>query len=68
MFTDDFTEDGARYIVENVYEGLDQPGEWYLDRKTGRLTYLPKPGEELDRVEVVAPVAAGLLRADGRCR
>ena len=43
-FTDDFTEDGARYIVENVFEGLDAPGEWYLNRHTGVLFYYPKAG------------------------
>jgi hypothetical protein len=26
-FTDDFSEDGARYVVDNVFEGLDAPGE-----------------------------------------
>ena len=43
-FTDDFTEDGARYIVENVFEGLDAPGEWYLNRRTGQLFYYPHAG------------------------
>lgn len=64
-FTDDFTEDGARYIVENVREGLDAPGEWYLDRKSGVLEYLPMPGEAPDNVEVIAPVAPELIRLDG---
>jgi hypothetical protein len=31
VFADDFNEEGARYIVENVMEELDSPGEWYLD-------------------------------------
>jgi len=30
-----------RYYVENVYEGLDQPGEWYLDRDSGILYFWP---------------------------
>jgi hypothetical protein len=64
-FTDDFTEAGARYVVENVPEALDRPGEWYLSRKTGLLTYLPLPGEEPGRVEVVAPVIPELLRLEG---
>lgn len=55
VFTDDFTPGGARYVVENVFEALDQPGEWYLNRKTGLLYYWPKPGEDMARVEVVAP-------------
>lgn len=65
VFTDDFSSDGARYIVENVYEGLDQPGEWYLNHKTGVLSYLPMPGEDMASLEVVAPVAPALLRFQG---
>jgi hypothetical protein len=64
-FTDDFSEDGARYIVENVFEGLDAPGEWYLSRQTGQLLYYPMPGEDLTRTEVVAPFAAAHLRLEG---
>ena len=26
---------GTRYLVENVKEALERPGEWYLDRKLG---------------------------------
>ncbi len=64
-FTDDFTEDGARYIVENVFEGLDAPGEWYLNRRTGQLFYYPMPGEDMAAAEVVAPYAPGHLRLEG---
>ena len=32
-------EDRAQYYIENAPDALDQPGEWYLERKTGRLTY-----------------------------
>jgi hypothetical protein len=56
---------GPRYFVENVFEGLDRPGEWYLDRRTGVLYYWPMPGEEIDDIEVVAPVLDCLVRLDG---
>ena len=36
-------------------EALSEPGEWYLDRESGRLTYLPRPGETLGDAVVVAP-------------
>jgi len=32
---------GRRFLVENVREALHRPGEWYLDRKTGDLIYIP---------------------------
>lgn len=64
-FTDDYTSDGARYIVENVSEALDAPGEWYLNRRTGVLYYWPKADEDMQRAEVVAPIAPALLRLQG---
>ena len=64
-FTDDFSEDGARYVVENVFEALDAPGEWYLDKPSGVLYYMPKDGEDMNTVEVIAPFATELLRIEG---
>ena len=45
----------ARYFLENVFEALDTPGEWYLDRPSGKLYYLPMPGETPTTTEVIAP-------------
>ncbi len=64
-FTDDFSEDGARYIVENVFEELDVPGEWYLDRKQGKCYYYPFPDEKINQTEIYAPVIDQLVRFDG---
>jgi parallel beta-helix repeat protein len=52
-----------RYLVENVKEALSQPGQWYLDRPSGTLTYLPMPGESLDSVSAVAPKIEQLVAA-----
>ena len=65
VFTDDFTDGGARYIVENVWEGLDAPGEWYLDRTDGMLYYIPMPGENMLEAEVIAPVIPEFMRFEG---
>jgi hypothetical protein len=46
---------GRRYLAINVKEALTQPGEWYLDRPTGVLTYIPMPGEDPAKAVVVAP-------------
>jgi glycosyl hydrolase family 141 len=32
----------ARYYVENVFEELDEPGEWFLDRAKGKVYLVPK--------------------------
>jgi hypothetical protein len=64
--TDDFGPHGCRYFVENVFEALDQPGEWYLDRPEGKLYYLPKRGEKLGEVEVIAPRLEQVVRIQGK--
>jgi len=56
---------GGRYYVENVLEGLDRPGEWYLDRPTGTLSYMPRPGESIDEVEAVMPLVERLVEFAG---
>ena len=55
----------ARYYIDNLYEALTDPGEWYLDRSTGRLTYLPKPGETVTKTRVVAPVVTRFIDVVG---
>ena len=65
VFTDDFTDNGARYIVENVFEGLDAPGEWYLDKKTGYLYYIPFENEDLRFDPVIAPKTPEFIRFEG---
>jgi len=34
-------ERGRRFYVQNVFEELDAPGEWYLDSKAGKLYFQP---------------------------
>lgn len=63
--TDDFTKGGAPYYVENVFEALEEPGEWYLDRPAGRLYYLPLPGETIRAAEVYAPRLPHVLLIQG---
>ncbi|HOW73491.1 MAG TPA: right-handed parallel beta-helix repeat-containing protein [Phycisphaerae bacterium] len=56
----------ARYYVENVFEALDTPGQWYLDRKAGTLYYMPKPGETPENVTIMAPRLPHLVRLEGQ--
>ena len=60
-----YWEEAQRYYVENALELLDQPGEWYLNRATGVLSYWPMPGEKLGEAEIVAPVLTELVRLAG---
>ncbi|MGE4488496.1 MAG: right-handed parallel beta-helix repeat-containing protein [Kiritimatiellales bacterium] len=54
-----------RYRILNSFEALDTPGEWYLNRKTGILYYWPRPGEDMETAEVIAPVLPELVRFQG---
>jgi hypothetical protein len=65
MLRDDIAARWANYYVENLFEALDTPGEWYLDRAAGRLIYLPLPGEEPERTEVIAPALDRLVLVAG---
>jgi hypothetical protein len=54
------------YWVENVFEALDTPGQWYLDRGQGRLYCLPRPGEDMRAATIVAPRLTQVLRVVGQ--
>jgi parallel beta-helix repeat protein len=45
-----------RYYIENVFEGLDNPGEWYLDKLNNKLYYYPLVNENLDSSKIIVPV------------
>ncbi len=55
-----------RYYIEHLFEGLDQPGEWFLNKKEGRLYYMPMPDEDMNTAKAMAPVAPQLLRLEGK--
>jgi len=55
-----------RYFVEHLFEALDQPGEWFLNHREGKVYYIPFPGEDLATANVVAPVAKQLVLIEGK--
>lgn len=65
VFRDGFEGDLARYVIENIYETLDQPGEWVLEQATGKLFYMPMPGEDMATAEVIAPRTEKLISVEG---
>lgn len=54
----------CRYHLENFRAALDEPGEWFLDRD-GTLLYYPRPGEDMTKAEVVAPVVSQFIVVAG---
>jgi parallel beta-helix repeat protein len=58
-------EPGAQYFIENTADSLDAPGEWYLDSKTGVVSYLANTGEDLSTATVMAPALEELVVIQG---
>lgn len=46
----------SRFFVENVFEELDAPGEWFLDKQKSALFYYPELGADLRSALVEVPV------------
>ena len=57
-------EPDARYWVETGL-ALDAPGEWHVERRTGRMRFLPPAGVEPGRARVVATALEQLLVLEG---
>jgi len=53
--------------MENAYELLGKPGQFYLNGKTHTLYYVPRPGEDLQspRTDVEAPFLQSLVSGAG---
>ena len=56
---------GSNRMVENVFEELDAPGEWYYDAREGWLYYYPETGEKPDELWFEAPRLKSLAVFDG---
>lgn len=54
----------TRYTIENYKAALDTCGEWFLDR-SGYLYYMPLPGETIENLQVIAPVASQFIVFQG---
>ena len=54
------------FYLENSYDLLDAPGEWYLDEKNHVLYYKPRSGESMASANVVAPRLNTLFNVLGK--
>lgn len=51
--------------VENAYELLGTPGQWYFDRGASTIYYVPRAGEDLAKADVEVPVLESLVEIKG---
>lgn len=51
--------------LENAYELLDVPGEWYLNEHDGFLYYIPNKGEDMTAMELTIPIGEEMISASG---
>ena len=54
------------YVVWNTREGMHEPGQWYLDRTTGKVIYWPLPDEDLTQIKALAPTTERIFDIAGR--
>ena len=55
----------ARNIVYNVFEWLDEPGEFYFDKTAHKLYYYPREDENLKKADVVVPNVDTIVEIKG---
>lgn len=53
------------YFFENHFDFLDTPGEWFLDIDIETVYYMPRPDENMDVADIVAPRIEKLLHVEG---
>ncbi|NQU76024.1 MAG: hypothetical protein HQ546_06920, partial [Planctomycetes bacterium] len=58
--------ESSRFYVENVFEELDAPGEWYFDRRQQVLYYYPPKGLDLSAARVETDGIKHLVELRGR--
>ena len=57
--------DKGQVMAENIFEELDDPGEWYLDRDNAVLYFYPPPGTDMRTAVVETAGLEELVLFDG---
>ena len=57
--------DSTPGYLENAYEFLSEPGEWYIDRHEGKLFYIPREGEDMSAMCAKIPAGEWMIRGCG---
>lgn len=57
---------GYPFYLEGFPDALDEPGEWYLDRSRGVLSYLARPGDNPETAEAFLSASGQHLVISGK--
>jgi len=55
----------SRYFIENIFEELDAPNEWYLDCDNGRLYWMPEDDSAVQKALVEVPLLKEVVEFRG---
>ncbi|WP_025762660.1 chitobiase/beta-hexosaminidase C-terminal domain-containing protein [Dyadobacter tibetensis] len=53
------------FYVENIFEELDSPGEWFLDQQKSLLYYYPAVGLDLENATFEVPTVKDIIQIKG---
>lgn len=57
--------DGRPYSLSNALPYLDSPGEFYINRTTSEIHYLPRAGETITTAQAIVPTIEELMHLEG---
>ena len=55
-------------MVENIFEELDEPGEWFYNKQTGVLYFYPEEGVNLSTAQIEVPQLKHLVELHGNAQ
>ena len=55
----------SAFFLSNAIQFLDEPSEWYLDKRAGKIYYWPAQNENLANADVKIPVLETLVKMQG---
>ena len=55
----------SAFILSNAIEFLNEPGEWFLDKRNHKIYYYPRQGENLNSTDVTVPYLETIVKVQG---
>lgn len=55
----------SAFYLNNGISMLNEPGEWFLDKKNAKIYYIPRAGEDMNSAKVTVPVLENLVEVKG---